>query len=143
MVKGQAHRMARVLVVDANTHIRRLIGTLLRAMSIPGYAEARSPADAAAQARRQPPDLVIVDLTGDPTEALLFVHRLRRGEFGNPAVPVLGMTAACHHAVLDYARASGVTDIIGKPVSAIEVIGQVGALLQNPGQDCPPRLAAE
>lgn len=147
MTKAQADRAVRVLVIDASAHIRRLIGTLLRAVSIPAFVEARNPAEAVLRVAEGPLDLVIADLSGDPTEVLMFVHHLRRGEFGDAAVPVLGMIPACHHAVLDYARDAGVTEMIGKPVSAIEVIGRVGGLLRARFEarlgEPPLRLAAE
>ncbi|CAA7616765.1 response regulator [Magnetospirillum sp. UT-4] len=119
----------RVMVIDGNAHIRRLIGTLLRALAVRHVDEARSPLAAIPKLMNTPPDLVIMDWSADITEAVLFVHRLRRGELGDPRLPVLALTGSSHHAVLEQAWEAGVNDVASKPVSAVEVIQRAGALL--------------
>ncbi|NFV81808.1 response regulator [Magnetospirillum aberrantis] len=120
----------RVLVVDANAHIRRLIATLLGALSIKDVHEARNPAAAMPLIQDNPPHLIIADMTGDATETVLFIHRIRRGELLDARTPVLGLAASSHHAVLEQAREAGVDEIIAKPLSAIEVIQSAGSLLE-------------
>lgn len=128
VVFGETAR--RVLVVDPNAHIRRLIKTLMGALEVREVVEARDTATAAA--RMAPcPQLVILDWTGDPTEPLLFVHRLRRGEFGCPSIPVLGLATSTHHAVLERAWEAGIDDVIAKPLSAVELINRAGQLMDE------------
>jgi DNA-binding response OmpR family regulator len=124
-----AVRGARVLIVDANAHIRRLIATLLGAIGITDLPEARTPMAAVPLMLQQPPDLVIVDWTTDPTEVLLFIHRLRRGELADSRTPVLALAGSTHHAVLERAWQAGIDDVIAKPMSAIELIQRASALL--------------
>ncbi|MEW5726600.1 MAG: response regulator [Pseudomonadota bacterium] len=121
----------RVLVIDANAHIRRLIATLLGALAIKDVAEARTPDQAAPQMLAKAPDLVIVDFAGDPTETVLFVHRIRRGELVDPRTPVLALAGSTHHAVLERAWEAGIDDVIAKPISAIEVINRSASLIQE------------
>jgi CheY-like chemotaxis protein len=124
--------VGRVLVVDANAHIRRLIATLLGAVGVVDVIEARSPEAAlaalAALAGRTP-DLVVLDWTAEPTEALLFVHRIRRGELLDAHTPVMAMAGSTHHAVLERAWEAGIDEVIAKPLSAIEVIQRSAALI--------------
>ncbi|MCR6631240.1 MAG: response regulator [Magnetospirillum sp.] len=121
----------RVLVVDANAHIRRLIATLLGALSIKDVREARSPAAAVPLMMDKPPHLIIADFAGDTTETVLFVHRIRRGELVDARTPVLALAASTHHAVLEQAWEAGIDDVIAKPISAIEVIQRVAHLLEQ------------
>jgi CheY-like chemotaxis protein len=119
----------RVLIVDANAHIRRLIATLLGALSIKDVQEARNPAAAVSLMAENPPHLIITDLAADATETVLFVHRIRRGELVDARTPVLALAGSTHHAVLEQARAAGIDDVIAKPISAIEVIQRASDLL--------------
>lgn len=120
----------RVLVVDANAHIRRLIATLLGALSIKEVSEARSPTAAVPMMMARPPHLIIADLAADATETVLFVHRIRRGELVDAHTPVLALAGSTHHAVLEQAREAGIDDVIAKPISAIEVIQRAAHLLE-------------
>ncbi len=121
----------RVLVIDANAHIRRLIATLLGALAIKDVAEARTPEQAVPLMLSKAPDLVIVDFASDPTETILFVHRMRRGELIDPRTPVLALSSSTHHAVLERAWEAGIDDVIAKPISAIEVINRSASLIQE------------
>lgn len=120
----------RVLVVDANAHIRRLIATLLDALSVKDVREARSPSAAVPMMLDRPPHLIIADFTGDSTELVLFVHRIRRGELIDARTPVLAVAGSTHHAVLEQAWEAGIDEVIGKPLSGLEVIQRSGQLLE-------------
>lgn len=118
------------MVIDASAHIRRLVATLLGALDIGDVAEARSPRQAEAIMAAFP-DLVIIDWTGDSTEALLFIHRIRRGELGLRDVPILALASTTHHIVLEQALETGIDDVIAKPLSAFDVINRAAALLEE------------
>lgn len=120
---------ARVLVIDPSAHIRRLVITLMAALGIKGCEEARTTLQAEPKVLKNRPDLIVVDLGGDATEALLFVHRLRRSEFGQNQPPVLGMSPSSHHALLELAWEAGVDDVVRKPISAMEILQRTSALL--------------
>lgn len=121
----------RVLVIDPNAHMRRLIVTLLSALSVRDMVEARTPEAGVPAVLHRTPDLIILDFTGDITESLLFAHRLRRGEFGDARVPVLALAESGHHALLEQAREAGIDEVIAKPLSAIEMIERAAHLLRT------------
>ncbi len=120
---------ARVIVVDANAHIRRLIATLLATIGVQEVTEARTPAAAVPLMLRAPPDLVVLDWGGDPTDAVLFLHRLRRGELLSAPVPVLALAARSSPTAADEARQAGVDGVVAKPLSALDLIHHASALL--------------
>jgi len=121
----------RVLIIDANAHIRRLIATLLGALAIKDVAEARNTVSAVPLMLSKAPDLIIADWTSDATELMLFVHRIRRGELIDKRTPVLALAATTHHAVLEKALEAGIDDVIAKPLSAIDVIQRSASLINS------------
>lgn len=121
----------RVLVIDANAHIRKLIATLLGALAIKDVAEARNTEAAVPLMIRKAPDLIIADWTADPTEILLFVHRIRHGGLVHRRTPVLALSHSTHHAVLERAEEAGIDDVIAKPLSAKDVIHRSALLINS------------
>ncbi|MBI3445789.1 MAG: response regulator [Magnetospirillum sp.] len=119
-----------IMIIDPNAHMRRLIGTLMGALPVSEVIEARNPQQAAPLMAKRPPHLVIMDWSGDPTEGVLFLHRLRRGDLGCGSIPVLGLSPSTHHAVLEQAVESGIDDIIAKPISAVEIIERAAGLIE-------------
>jgi len=117
----------RIVVIDANAHIRRLIATLLSALGPVEIVEARTPEIAAARMIEAQPDMVVVDWTGDPTAVTLFIHRIRQGDLVDPRTPVLAMVGPPHNAVLE--RAWLADEIIAKPISAIDLIKRAEGLV--------------
>jgi two-component system phosphate regulon response regulator PhoB len=120
-----------VLIIEPNAHMRRLIGTLMGAVPAHEVLEARTPQQAMALMTEHVPHLVIMDWSNDPTEGVLFVHRLRQGEIGRADVPVLAISPTLHHAVLETAVESGIDDVIAKPISAVEIIARATDLIEQ------------
>lgn len=119
-----------IIIIDANAHMRRLIGTVLGALPRANIVEARSPGAARPLMVEHQPHLVIMDWSGDHIDGVLFVHHLRRGEIGRPNVPVLALSRSLHHAVLEHALDSGIDEVIAKPISAMEVIDRAATLIE-------------
>ncbi|BAE49363.1 Response regulator consisting of a CheY-like receiver domain and a winged-helix DNA-binding domain [Paramagnetospirillum magneticum AMB-1] len=93
--------------------------------------EARTPQQAGPLMAEHAPHLVIMDWSDDPTEGVLFLHRLRRGEIGRADVPVLAISPTLHHAVLESAVETGIDEIIAKPISAVEIIARATDLIEQ------------
>jgi DNA-binding response OmpR family regulator len=122
----------KVLVIDPSAHIRRLIATLMMAVPVTQVAQCRT-AEAADAMAMDGVQLVILDWTGDAIDQTLFVHRLRRGEFGDATVPVLALSPSSHHAVLERAWDNGVDEVVAKPISAMELIERTRLMLAQRG----------
>jgi DNA-binding response OmpR family regulator len=127
----------KVLVVDANAHIRRLIATLLGTIDGVEIREARTPSLAVARLAEIRPDLVVVDWAGDPVETVLFVHRIRRGDLIDAGTPVLALAAATHHAMRVKAREAGIDEVARKPISAVELTRCAADLLRGRADGLP------
>lgn len=127
-----------ILIIDANAHMRRLVQTLLGTLTANRADEARTPMGAVRQVVARNPDLIILDFAGDTTEGVLFLYRLRRGEFGRADIPVIALIDNGHHAVLDLAREAGIDEVLPKPLSAMALLDTARQLLRG----CPASAAA-
>ncbi|HEY3332068.1 MAG TPA: response regulator transcription factor [Capsulimonadaceae bacterium] len=125
--------MAKILVVDDERSIVEAISYNLRKE---GY-EVLSAADAqecVAIARRQPPDLVVLDIML-PSGSGLDVCRQLRLEHGN--IPVLLLTARAEEEDRVRGFDSGADDYVVKPFSMRELLARVRALLRRRIQAAP------
>ena len=123
----------KILVVDDNAHMRKLVTTILQAFGVVQIYEADSGERAWAALRETNPDVVILDWAMDGTSGLELVRMIR----SNPAcpntfVPVImlsGHTSAEH--VLE-ARDAGINEFIAKPVSVNTMMSRLVALIEHP-----------
>jgi two-component system OmpR family response regulator len=119
--------MAKILVVDDERPIVEAIGYNLRKE---GY-DVQTAADAQeciAIARRQPPDLVVLDIML-PSGSGFDVCRQLRLEHGN--IPVLLLTARAEEDDRIRGFDSGADDYVVKPFSMRELLARVRALLRR------------
>ena len=72
-----------------------------------------------------------MDWPVDSTDTILVAHRIRQGELFDSRTPILAMTPHLHHSVLEQAWQSKIDDVIGKPISAVELIKRSAALLDE------------
>jgi len=122
----------RVIVVDDNIHMRRLVKNLLRAMEITQIRESTEGSEALEELTRLPADLVITDWAMLPLDGVEFLKLLRRStDIPNPEVPVIMLTS---HTDFDHvleARDAGMTEFLAKPVSAENLYKKVISALTN------------
>jgi two-component system, OmpR family, alkaline phosphatase synthesis response regulator PhoP len=94
---------------------------------------------ALAEARRDPPDLVILDLMLPGLDGLEVCRQLRRNE-RFVRTPVLILSARSEEADRIVGLELGADDYVTKPFSTREVIARVRALLRRNEPGMPPRL---
>lgn len=131
--------MAKILVVDDERPIVEAISYNLRKE---GY-EVMTAADAqecVAVARRQPPDLVLLDIML-PSGSGLDVCRQLRLEHGN--IPVLLLTARAEEDDRVRGFDSGADDYVVKPFSMRELVARVRALLRRRTLASPVQAAEQ
>lgn len=119
----------RVLIIEPNGHVRRLVATLLSGLFLEQIIQVRSLTEATDPQLN--PHLIILDWPCDHIETLLFVHRIRSGDLFDQRTPILAMSALMHHSILEEAWLNKIDDVIGKPISAIDLIKRSAALLDE------------
>ena len=118
---------ARVLVIDDDDYVRRLLRRLLSPV---GYRvdEAATAEDGLARVRTDPPDLVMLDLHL-PDRSGHDVLEAIRADPATRLLPVVMLTGMATATEKMRAQAEGVTDFIAKPFSQEELLPRVRALV--------------
>jgi DNA-binding response OmpR family regulator len=121
--------MAQVLVVDDDITVREVVVSYLRA---DGHtvSEAADGAAALAEMRKQPADLVVLDLMMPGIDGLEVCRRLRM--IGD--VPIIMLTALGAEVDRVVGLEAGADDYVTKPFSPRELVLRVGALLRRAGE---------
>lgn len=122
---GPASR--RILVVDDEPHIRRLLATRLEAE---GYdvSEADDGVLGLAALEADPPDLVLLDVMM-PGPSGFEVLATIRAHPEHSALPVIILTAKGQDDDRELAMAGGATDFITKPFSPMKLLARIRDLL--------------
>src|SRR5580693_10563340 len=123
----------KVLVVDDNAHMRKLVATILQAFGVSQVYEADSGERAWVVLRESNPDVVVLDWMMEGMSGLDLVQMMRTNpQTPNPFVPVIMLTG---HTSLDrvrQARDAGVNEFIAKPVSVKTMMQRLVAVIESP-----------
>ena len=118
--------MARILVVDDEPEILRLVADYLSAAGFT-VVPARSGEEAVVRARTEPPDLVVLDLGLPQMDGLDVTRALRRGS----DVPIIMLTARDDETDRIIGLELGADDYVTKPFSPRELVARVRAVLRR------------
>jgi CheY-like chemotaxis protein len=123
----------KVLVVDDNAHMRKLVIAILQAFGVVQIAEAES-ADRAWQSLRDSnPDVIILDWVMEGMSGIELVRLIRSNpQAPNPFVPVIMLTG---HTSLEHvreARDAGINEFIAKPVSVKTMMSRLVSVIEHP-----------
>ncbi len=124
--------MARVLVVDDNVDLLRMIQMVLGERGGHQVVLSTSGEDGLEKARAQPPDLAIIDVMMPGMTGYELCRRLRE-EPSTAHIPILILTARGQPIDRETALASGADDYIAKPVTMNELLERVNRLLARGG----------
>jgi two-component system response regulator ResD len=119
------HSRGSVLVVDDESTIREVVANYMRRAGYRTRA-ARDGAEAIAQAERDRPDIVILDLMMPGMDGLEVMHRLRTPEHDDLAVILL--TAKGEESDRVTGLRLGADDYVCKPFSPAELVARVDAV---------------
>jgi len=130
--REDAQRM-RMLVVDDNEYMRRVICEFLRVMRIGTIKDATNGAEALDLLRSFQPDLIFVDWRMERLDGLEFVKRVRTDPgSANPYVPIIMVTGYADGTRVKAARDAGVNELLVKPVSLATLAQRVAVALLEP-----------
>lgn len=132
-MNGYRFDRLKILVVDDNAHMRKLVTTILQAFGVIQIYEAENGERAWAVLRDANPDIVVLDWVMEGMSGLELVRLIRADAAApNPFVPVIMLSG---HTALDHviqARDAGVNEFIAKPVSVKTMMSRLVAVIEYP-----------
>jgi CheY-like chemotaxis protein len=128
-----AIRSAKILIVDHEFTMRKVVRTLLLAMGVTDVHDARDGASALAAVRALDPDVVLLDWQMPGMNGPDFVRRVRSpGAFPYPNVPIIMLTGHGEHSRAVEAMRLGVREFLVKPVSGKALHERLLSVLAGP-----------
>jgi two-component system chemotaxis response regulator CheY len=132
-MSGYKFDRLKILVVDDNQHMRKLVVTILQAFGVVQIFEASSGDRAWAMLRELNPDVIILDWQMDGMNGLELVKMIRSSsQSANPFVPVIMLTGHTHIDHVRQARDAGVNEFLAKPVSVRAVMSRLVSVIEHP-----------
>jgi CheY-like chemotaxis protein len=132
-MSGYRFDRLKILVVDDNAHMRKLVVTILQAFGAMQIFEASDGTQALAVLRDANPDVVILDWMMEGMSGLEFAKEVRTSpNTPNPFVPIIMLTG---HTAMDHvrqARDAGVNEFLAKPVSVKAILTRLIAVIEYP-----------
>ncbi|MBG51833.1 MAG: response regulator [Alphaproteobacteria bacterium] len=115
-----------VLIVDDNTHMRKLVNTILHAFDLCKLREAKDGSEALAEISFRMPDLVISDWEMKPMDGCAFLEELRKVE-NKPAcfIPVIMLTAHGRPNLIRRAFDAGASQFLVKPLTPANLLHRI------------------
>lgn len=133
--KHLQHRLAsiKILVVDDDHHMRKVVRTMLNAIGVKLVYDAMSGAAGLTAIRDLSPDIVLLDWEMPMLDGPQFVRMVRSpGAFPRPDVPIIMLTGhGDRWRVVEAARV-GVHEYLLKPVSTKALLARIMSVLTNP-----------
>jgi DNA-binding response OmpR family regulator len=123
----------KVLIVDDNPHLRRLLWTILHSFGVEALAEADEGGSGLAELQSFKPNVVFVDWGMSPVNGVEMVRRIRQSDNDlHRFVPIIMMSGhpALHRII--QARDAGATEFLAKPISAKIVLDRLAAVIEKP-----------
>lgn len=132
-MSGNRFDRLKVLVVDNNPHMRKIVVTILQAFGITQVFEASDGEKSWRIVKDNNPDIVILDCVLDGMSGIELTRTIRRSpDSPNPFMPVIMLTG---HTKLDHvreARDAGISEFLAKPVSVKAILTRLTAVVEHP-----------
>lgn len=123
----------KVLVVDDNAHMIKIVKTILRGFDVKDLFDATNVDDAIDLFRGATIDLVITDLAMEPRNGCDLTRWIRTAsESPNTFTPIIMLTAYAERSKVEAARDAGITEFCAKPVTALELYRKVCYAINSP-----------
>ena len=132
-MSGYRFDKLKILVVDDNQHMRKLVVTILQAFGTTQFHEAPSGERAWEQLREMNPDVVLLDWQMEGMSGLEFARMVRTSpQSPNPFLPIIMLTGHTHLDHVRQARDAGVNEFLAKPVSVKAIYTRLVAVIEHP-----------
>ncbi|MBI3675018.1 MAG: response regulator [Proteobacteria bacterium] len=132
-MSGYRFDRLKVLVVDDNQHMRKLVVTILQAFGTIQIFEAESAELAWSLLHDVNPDVIVLDWMLTGMTGLEFTNMVRTNAgCPNPFVPIIMLTGYTQIDHVRQARDAGVTEFLAKPVSVKGILTRLTAVIEHP-----------
>ena len=132
-MSGYRFDRVRVLVVDDNVHMRKLVITILQAFGVQQISEAENGERAWTVLRETNPDVLVLDWVMEGMSGLDLVQMIRTNpQAPNPFLPVIMLTGHTSLEHVRQARDAGVNEFIAKPVSVKTMMSRLVSVIEQP-----------
>ena len=123
----------KLLVVDDNVHMRKLVTTILHAFGVVQIQEADSGDSAWTTLREANPDVVVLDWVMEGMSGIELVKMIRTSPASpNAFVPVIMLTGHTSTEHVRDARDAGINEFIAKPVSVKTMMLRLMSVIDHP-----------
>jgi len=123
----------RVLVLDDNTYMCRIVQTILGSFGAKRVSVANDGDTAIELLRKQDFDIAIIDHLMKPMNGLEFTRTIRTSKDSpNPDLPILMMTAYTERHRIEAAKIAGVNTLLVKPFTPAELYRRVIYAITTP-----------
>lgn len=122
----------RIAVIDDNPQMRTIIGTVLSAAGVGRVHYADDGRDGLAVVSDVEPDLCFVDYEMPVMNGLDFIEGVRHLKSDRRFMPIIMLTGHSDVPRLTAARDRGVTEFLGKPVSARTILKRLESVILRP-----------
>ena len=123
----------RVVIVDDNLHMRRLLKALLGAFGVGRIVEASDGIEAYDTILAMSPDLILTDYNMDLCDGIALVRRLRTEKSNpNPYVPIIMVTGHTEKHYVEKARDAGATEVLCKPITPANLASRMAHVINRP-----------
>jgi len=132
-MSGYRFDRLRVLVVDDNVHMRRLITTILQAFGVAMIFEASNGEAAWELIREHNPDILVLDWVMPGMSGIDLIKMVRANpQSPNPFVPTIMLTGHTSLEHVQQARDAGANEFIAKPVSVKTMMSRLSSVIEHP-----------
>ncbi len=123
----------KVLVVDDNPHMCRVVCAILQGFGVLKTAHALNGEDAWAMLGDFQPDIVILDWMMPGMSGIELAQKIRSDKASpDPLVHIVMLTGHTSVALVREARDAGITEILAKPVTAQAIHSRLVAIAEHP-----------
>ncbi len=132
-MSGYRFDRLKVLVVDDNAHMRKLVTTIMQAFCVLHIFEADCGQKAWTSLRETNPDVLVLDWVMEGMSGIELVQKIRTDpQTPNPFVPVIMLTGHTHIDQVRQARDAGANECIAKPVSVKTMMSRLVSVIEHP-----------
>lgn len=122
----------RVLVVDDNTQMRTILGSVLNGAGVAHIHYAPTGAEGLEVVMSVPIDIAYVDYDMPGVNGLEFISKVRGSERNFRTLPIIMVTGHSAMTRLMAARDRGVTEFLRKPVTAKSILDRLNSVVFHP-----------